>query len=172
MRKNLRGDEVELGLLISTYANALSELGRSVEAEPLISEAVATLRKTLPPDNPQVVDCETSQVGILFANKKFDKAEEVARRVLAMRSNPGAVTARWQIGVAKGLIGDALRGQGKLDDALPFLIDGFEILKADPDTPRKLVVDSIERVIRLYQLKGNAAEVESWRKRLAELPAR
>src|SRR5262249_13569121 len=105
---------------------------------------------------------------MLLGEKAWDEAEPLLRECLAIRekTQPDA----WTTSNSRSLLGGALLGQNKLDDAEPLLLDGYEGMKdreaAIPRQARVRIPDALERLVRLYEAKGNETDAAAWREKL------
>jgi hypothetical protein len=74
----------------------------------------------------------------------------------------------------QSLLGDSLLGQKRYADAEPYLLRGYEGLKARatkiPAPSRKALPEALERIIRLYDAWGKSAQAKEWRKRRGSDP--
>jgi hypothetical protein len=92
------------------------------------------------------------------------------RECLAVRQKktPG----RWETFNTQRLLGAALLGQKKYDDAEPLLLDGFRGLKEQaakirvPLTRNTYERQSLEWLVQLYEATDRPAEAAKWRKEL------
>jgi hypothetical protein len=74
------------------------------------------------------------------------------------------------------LLGGALLGQEKYADAEPLLVQGYAGLKereaAIPKHAKVSLTQALERLVQLFDARGNRSEVARWRKELEEEKAR
>jgi len=63
-----------------------------------------------------------------------------------------------------------LLGQKKLAEAEPLLLDGYQGMKereaAIPGQGATRIPEALERLVRLYEAKGNETEAAAWRSKL------
>jgi hypothetical protein len=73
------------------------------------------------------------------------------------------------------LLGASLLAQKKYKEAEPLLSEGYEGMKQREKTipPKSKVrlIEAAERLVKLHEATGNAAEAERWRKELAQRKA-
>lgn len=107
----------------TTRANlgtALSQLGRYVEAEPVLREAVRLFEQARGPDDPGVASALQPLAGTLIFNGKFAEAEQLARRAIAInerefgRTNPATLSAL-------RMLTSALVESGRCREAMPLI---------------------------------------------------
>jgi tetratricopeptide (TPR) repeat protein len=110
----------------------------------------------------------------LIARKRFTEAETALREALAVHET--ADLDNWRHFNAMSVLGSALLGQGRHAEAEPWVIGGYEGLKARerriPATDLGLLYESELRVVQLYQSSGQPEKAAAWSARLglADLP--
>ena len=158
-------------LLALTY----SDTGQQPAAIELFDRVFALRRQTLGDKNPDTLD--TSR---LLANSHLRAgnpaaAERILRTALPFheQAQPGG----WQNAFAHCQLGAALTRLGRLDEAGPFLRDGYDGLKKDePHIPplfrQKALTEAAEYFVEFYTASGLPDEAAQWRiKAAAPLPA-
>lgn len=101
----------------------------------------------------------------LLAENEFAEAEPILREVVAFRDReePDA----WTTFNSHSLLGEALLGQQRYDEAEPRLLEGFRGLRDRGTTiPADLqfrLDEARDRVVRLYEGLGRTAEADRWR---------
>jgi len=103
----------------------------------------------------------------LLSFEAWTDAEKIVREALAIREKlePDA----WATFNSKSMLGEALIGQKKYDDAEPLLLAGFSGMKerADkipPDYRSERLTAAIDRLIRMYEVLEKKEEAAKWRK--------
>jgi hypothetical protein len=102
----------------------------------------------------------------------FAQAEPLLRECLAIsaKAEPDA----WTTFNTRSLLGAALLGQKKLDEAKPLLRDGYDGLKARakliPQSSAARLPEAVDRLIELYTATNQPDEVEKWRAERAKYP--
>jgi eukaryotic-like serine/threonine-protein kinase len=146
--------------LLDGYAMA----GENAKLANLLSEA----RKELPKESSQLAGL-LDQVGLrLLEQKKWIEAEPLLRECLAIRerTQPDA----WTTFNTMSMLGGALLGQKKHADAEPLLLKGYEGMKKQeakmPPTAKVRLPEAIERLVQLYEARGQKDEAAKWRKEL------
>ncbi|MEO8138574.1 MAG: serine/threonine-protein kinase [Gemmatimonadota bacterium] len=117
----LRPTDTELRAINrANLGTALSQLGRYLEAEPLLREAVQLFEQARGPNDPGVASALQPLAGTLIFNRKFAEAEQAARRAVAIdekefgRSNPATLSAL-------RMLTAAMVESGRCDEALPLV---------------------------------------------------
>lgn len=130
----------------------------------LHAKAVATL----PEESPQLAARLATLGQTLLTLKAWDEAEPILRQCLAIRekSQPNA----WSTFHTKSMLGGALLGQRKFEQAQPLLLSSYQDLKAreatSPTQSSIRLIEAIERLVALYEATGSQDEAAAWRIRL------
>jgi len=134
----------------------------------LIREMLATARSMLPKDSPQLA-AELASLGkALLTQNAWDEAEPPIREALTIREakEPDA----WTTFNTRSLLGGVLLGQNRLAESEPLLLDGYQGMKereaAIPAKGKVRIPEALERLVRLYEAKGNETEAAAWRSKL------
>jgi tetratricopeptide (TPR) repeat protein len=120
-------------------------------------------------------DALLAQVGfVLLGKEQYKAAEEYLHQCLKMRllRQPDG----WSTASARSLLGAALLGQKKYEQAAPLLLQGYEGLRTPtgqvpPAVHQERLVEALERLVRLYDAWGKPDEANKWRKTLDEAKA-
>src|SRR5262249_6556941 len=112
---------------------------------------------------------ELASLGLrLLQQKKWIDAEPVLRECLALREKqePDA----WTTFNARSMLGEALNGQQKRDEAEPLLVQGYEGMKQRaakiPLGGRPRLAEALERLVQLYDAWGKPDKATRWRREL------
>jgi hypothetical protein len=105
----------------------------------------------------------------LLDAKLYAEAEPLLREAVSLREKraPDA----WEAHVARSLLGGALLGRQKYADAEPLLLSGYAGLKqtstrVSSRVNARLLRETLERLVQLYDNWGNPDEAAKWRKEL------
>ena len=120
----------------ANLGTALSQLGRYVEAEPVLREAVRLFEQARGADDPGVASALQPLAGTLIFNRKYAEAEQMARRAVAInekefgRTNPATFSAL-------RMLTSAMVESGRCRDALPQIremlaLRGHGMAETDP----------------------------------------
>lgn len=137
------------------------------KSESLLRELVAILR-----DNAQdPLDVAATEVLLgrnLLTQEKHAAAEAVLRAALT-RAERGPVD-EWVAFDIRSMLGAALLGQKRYEDAEPLLVAGYEGLKEREDLLAELlrprVTDAGKRVLALYEAWNKPAKIALWKRKL------
>jgi tetratricopeptide (TPR) repeat protein len=158
-----------------SLAFALENVGRSTEAADLLVEIVARRRASGGPNSPELAS-DLSGLGYnLLRRSRYDEAEPILRECVAIRRK--AIPDDFRRYYAEGLLGAALVGQGRHDEAEPLILGGYEGVKAReakvPAPNRYVLSETAGWVLELYESWGKPEQLEAWKKKLGlgDLPA-
>jgi serine/threonine protein kinase/tetratricopeptide (TPR) repeat protein len=150
-----------------------AESGNAARGAEVAAELLAVRRKQLPADDPRLADT-LGRLGwaLLRAGKPAD-AEPHLRECLALREKN--VPDDWKTFFTRSLLGGSLLGQKKYADAQPLLLAGYEGMRQREaqikPTDRVRLVESLERLVQLYEATGDNKKADEWRKKVAEAKA-
>ncbi|MGO9914866.1 MAG: tetratricopeptide repeat protein, partial [Isosphaeraceae bacterium] len=146
----------QLGRLTTVLAAAYDASGQFPRSEPLYREVLAKARKSFGPDDPRTAGWMAQLGWNLLKQEKWPEAELILRGSLAVRekTQPNA----WNTLNTRSMLGGALLGQGKLAEAEPLIVQGYEAMKAReatiPSEGQPLLTEAAERLVLLYQQTG------------------
>jgi hypothetical protein len=152
-----------LGAAEYLLASALRDLSRTIEAESVVTRAVAILGDAKSADDPLLLNAESLQAALYLANDKAADAERLGLHLVEVCSKPGTVDSPWRLGIVKSVLGGAYSAQKKYADAERLLLDGFREVDGDPQAPARRRSDALERMIQFYESTGNAREAAHWK---------
>ncbi len=138
----------------------------------LISQLISDARQQFPKDGTQLADQLAQISSALLLAKAFTEAEPLLRECLAIRekNQPDA----WATFNARSLLGGALLGQKKYDEAEPLLLNGYEGLKLQeksiPPTGNTRMPEALDRLIQFYMASNKPDEVKKWRAERSKYP--
>jgi tetratricopeptide (TPR) repeat protein/tRNA A-37 threonylcarbamoyl transferase component Bud32 len=158
--------------LLKAYAMSV-EASRPVDSAKvaaLIELVVAELRETLPQDGPDFAAGLAGYALTLLRLQAWTSAEPLLRECLAIRD--AKAPEDWTTFNTKSLLGAALLGQQRFDEAKPLLLDGYRGMKEREATiPAEAAVripEALERLVRFYEATGEPTEAAAWRAELDE----
>ncbi|HZZ77738.1 MAG TPA: tetratricopeptide repeat protein [Gemmataceae bacterium] len=164
-----RPDHGAVQLLLNNLAACYYMQGKFEKAEPLLREMLEHRTAKDGPESDSVADILSKLGPCLLKQAKYDEAEAKLRECLALRQKmkPNA----WFTFNTQAQIGAALLGQKKYDAAEPMLVQGYEGMKKReatiPPRLRSNLTEAAERLVALYEARGNDAKAEQWRKVVA-----
>lgn len=162
MRDMYGEDHQETMELLSEIVDAQTEANELDKATQLVRELELVIRRKLPEGTLEIAS-KLAQVTLqLMKVMDFNHAEEMAREVLTIRQRE--VPDNWTTYNAMSMLGEALLGQSKLQEAKEVLARGYEGMKqrreSIPVDTRFRLVDAIDRLIRWAEIAGDDAEKE------------
>ncbi|MGE3108593.1 MAG: tetratricopeptide repeat protein [Phycisphaerales bacterium] len=157
-------------LLLDAYAKAADPAKPEsiVRLTTLVRELLADAAATLPEESPELAGQLAGFSQTLLTLNAWDEAEPLVRECLAIRekTQPDA----WTTFNTKSMLGGVLLGQSKLAEAEPLLLAGYQGLKdreaTIPPLGKARIPEALERLVKLYEIKGNEPEAAAWRRRL------
>ncbi len=172
---NRPGDTARIVALMQDRINAFSDRserkypGDVLMGRALAKEIRAAAHAALPKAGEELADVLSRSGFLLLRLGAAADAESPLREALAIREK--TLSDHWSTFDGKSLLGAALLGQNRLAEAEPLLLDGYRGMQertATIPTDEALRVPwAVERIARLYEAKGDAAEAAAWRRKLA-----
>jgi hypothetical protein len=132
------------------------------------SRIVALVRNVIafaPQASPQLAGRLAEVSLFLLGRGRWDEAEPLLRQCLALREKE--MPDDWRTFNTRALLGGALLGQKRSAEAEPLLLAGYRGMKereaSIPPPGRPRMTEALERLVRLYEATGQAAEAAAWR---------
>jgi tetratricopeptide (TPR) repeat protein len=104
----------------------------------------------------------------LVAQKKYFEAESILRESRAILETKESEL--WRTSTLKSLLGAAVLGQEKYLEAESLLLQGYEGLRQSeekfPSEAKLPLIETVERLVQLYDAWGKPEEAEKWRAKL------
>jgi hypothetical protein len=105
----------------------------------------------------------------LLREGECGQAETILRAYLQVQEV--AVPQRsWPIAITTSLLGAALAGQSRFEEAEPLLLDAYVDLEDHPDTPAERLHEAAERLVELYDAWDKPGMAAEWRETLSPAP--
>jgi eukaryotic-like serine/threonine-protein kinase len=162
-------EHVSTVILTDNLANAYRDAGRLADALPMLERSLAQVKAKLGPDHPHTL-MSTYYLARAYLDAKPAQAEPLLREFLAIRQRK--TPDDWRTFETKSLLGESLLKQKKCAEAEPFLIQGYEGMKARerkiPKMYRKRLAEAGARIVRLYDVWGKPRKSAEWRNKLAD----
>jgi eukaryotic-like serine/threonine-protein kinase len=153
---------------MNALALAYQASGRLAMAMPLFKEALKGRQAKLGPHHADTLQSMDNLARAYLVGEPA-LAEPLARDSLANRERK--TPDEWVTFMTRGLLGGSLLGQKKYTEAEPFLLQGYEGMKAReakiPASNKKVLSEAGARIIQLYEAWGKKDKADEWRKRLA-----
>ncbi len=136
------------------------------QALPLFEEFLAAKRKQAKENDPRFANLLTQISLDLLKYNQDGPAEKYLRECLTIREK--AIPNHWLTSDTKSLLGEALAGQKKFEEAEPLLIAGYEGLKKHekeiPEGEKKRIPEAARRLVNLYTAWEKPEEAAKWQK--------
>ncbi|HQR06863.1 MAG TPA: serine/threonine-protein kinase [Gemmatales bacterium] len=159
-------------ITMSNLARTYLAAGKKNLALPLLQETLKLQQTKLGPEHPETLSSIAS-IGLLLLEKNdYAGAEEMLRQCLTHRSKiqPDA----WTTFNTKSMLGGALMGQKKNEEAEPLLLSGYQGMKQRESTipPHGIlrITEALDRLIQLYIETNKPGEVKKWQAEKARIP--
>lgn len=151
--------------LLDAYIKA----GHTSKLDSLFEERLALMRQRFAPDTtPRANSLEAISRTLMEAGY-FGRAEPLIRECLSIRQE--IQPDSWTTFSAQSLLGAALLGQEKISAAEPLLLQGYEGMNDRLDSIempyRSRVIESLTKLVELYEAKESPEEVARWQEKLA-----
>jgi hypothetical protein len=146
----------------------------AAKALPLFRSFLAGQKKRLGSDSPRLAGSQASVSLHLLQAGQPAAAEPIVRECLAIREKK--LPDSWATFNTQTMLGGALLGQKKYEEAEPLLLKGYEGMKKRqaqiPPAGRPRLTEALERLVQLYDATGQAEKAARWRKELAAVKRR
>ncbi|MEM9409875.1 MAG: tetratricopeptide repeat protein [Planctomycetota bacterium] len=159
--------EVDLNWMIPHFRNAYIQVKRSAKLKHLVDELVSEARESKEHD---LLNSELLRGGSdLLAVAAFEEAEELFEEYWGRLKNKSRES--WETFNAESLLGVAILNQGRVEDAMPLLINGYQGIKIRieevPKTEqKKVLLDAANRLMELANDSGDEQQRQNWRTEL------
>ncbi len=157
--------------VMNNLGAAYQAAGRLADALPLFEAALKGRQATVGPDHADTLT-SISILARAYLHDKPSQAESLLRQLLAVRDKQSPDD--WQTCEIKSLLGASLLEQKRFAEAEPFLVDGYETMKArEPKIQprfRKRLAEAGKRVVTLYTAWGKVDKAREWTKKLETAP--
>jgi serine/threonine protein kinase len=149
------------------------EAKQGEKAAATLKDFIAGMRKRYPKDHPQFAGLQAQVAMDLLQCGQHSAAEEMLRECLAIREK--TQPQEWSTFNTESMLGGSLLGQKKYAEAEPFLLEGYEGMKAREQTipPQggSRLPEALDRLVEFYAATGKPEQVKKWRAERAKYPA-
>jgi serine/threonine protein kinase/tetratricopeptide (TPR) repeat protein len=156
------------GLIMANTIRAYEAAGQLEKAEAWQRQWLPVVKEKFGQNGPAYARELTGLGLLLVRQRKCTEAAEVLRDSLTIRER--AQPEDWPTFNTMSLLGGALLGQKKYDDAEPLLLKGYEGMKTReksiPKEARIRIAEAVERLVQLYEATDKKGEAANWRKQL------
>jgi len=157
-------------LAVGNLANVLRRAGRYEEAEPLCLKALELRRQVLGEDHPYAID-SLRGLGLLRAEQgRYEEAEELLTESLEKRRR---VQGREHDRAIHNMVrlGWVYTEQQRYDEAEALLLDAFELSHRVLGPLDQITIESIGKVVELYEAWNKPEQANQWRAKLPQTEA-
>jgi len=161
-------DHPQTLIFMKNLAEMYLDAKRWSEAIPLQEEAIKLARVKPGPDHPYTPIFMNTLVRAYLDASRWADAETTARECLKLRE--AKKPDDWLRFHTMSQLGAALAGQNQYDEAEPFLVGGYEGMKAReakiPAPSKKVLAAAGARIVPFYEAWKKADKAAEWRKKL------
>jgi len=140
---------------------------------PLYEESLKLKKAKLGGEYPSTARSMAYLGSALLKNQSFAEAETYLRECLTIREK--ILPDDWRTFRDKSMLGGALAGQKKFQEAEPLLIAGYQGMKHRkakiPAAGKIRLVEAVERLVQLYEATGKKQAVTKWKTELTQRQA-
>jgi serine/threonine protein kinase len=168
LKDQLGADHPQTLVNMTSLAAALGDAGQHAKAEPLLRELLDRRRRNDGPESPATADVLALLARHLVRQQQYAEAEPTLRECLEIREEK--LPDDWRTFMTRLLLGTALLAQEKHAEAEPLLDQGYEGLRQResqiPSLGRRLMIESLERLVRLHDAANMKEKASAWRTKL------
>jgi tetratricopeptide (TPR) repeat protein/predicted Ser/Thr protein kinase len=166
MRRKLAGtSHDDYAQAVQAFGELQLELGNLTAAAPALSEALAIYRRGRVDGHYEIGVAHVGHALLLIHTGKASEAETELREAISIFRKVYPAGHRTLV-AAQSALGESLLVQGKLAEAEPLLVNSVKQLGATLHYDRRLAV---QRLIKLYEQKGDLALARQFKDELAEV---
>jgi len=148
-RRTLGNNHPDIAAKLNNLSRPLMEQGRLDEAAAALEEALRIATPPLGIDHPLISGYQVNLARVDLRRKDFTSAETLLRHALQVRRRTFG-DANWRTAVAKSLLGEALTGLGRYDEAEGMLREADAALKDVPGQQGREARSTKERLAALF----------------------
>lgn len=131
------------------------------------AEVLATQSSSLPPDHADVQATKLRLATSRLKNKQYAESEPMLRECWEVKKKAESQSqASWSTLNTQSMLGEALFGLERREEAEPLLLASFAGLKELKDAPKDKLRDAASRLVEFYAARNDEAATEEWRKTL------
>jgi tetratricopeptide (TPR) repeat protein len=125
---------------------------RFAEAERTLRDTLLLYSENIRGDHQYIASAEHYLGEVLTAQRKYREAEVVLRSAMERWKRTGAPA--WRSARSSSALGEALQGQGRMEEAEQYLVQSYRELSADAGVDADIRRSARERVTRFYTALG------------------
>jgi tetratricopeptide (TPR) repeat protein len=170
IKRRLQGEyHSSVGIAVHYFAECLAQLGEFEEAEQQARDAIEIWYRT-PGTEVRKIRTLDLLARVLLRREKWADALQAAEELHELRQER-EVPGHWRIAVARSLVGAALLGLQRYDEAEPLLRESYELLNDNPRVSPADVEAVLERLIILCDATDRTDRAATYREALARRQA-
>jgi eukaryotic-like serine/threonine-protein kinase len=141
-----------IGYLQTMLATVQMRQSRFAEAERTLRDTLLLYSENIRGDHQYIASAEHYLGEVLTAQRKYREAEVVLRSAMERWKRTGAPA--WRSARSSSALGEALQGQGRMEEAEQYLVQSYRELSADAGVDADIRRSARERVTRFYTALG------------------
>ena len=149
-----------------SLAKVYSDAGDWLKAETPCRKSLGIYQRLLPRDHFMVARPMTHLGRILVNQARYAEAEPLLREALNIRRKRKPA-GHWKTAKTESLLGACLSGLGRFEEAEPLLLQSYPIIAKDRGPRHRRTVESLHRIINLYEAWGRPNDEADWRAELS-----
>lgn len=165
LERELGGGHPRIATILAGLGKLLMDRGERAPAAVLLREALTIRESAFPADHPEVANSRALLGELLTRDGRAAEGEPLLRTALELLEQH--MPAQWPTARTRLLLGTCLAAQGRFDEAEPLLLEADAALCATRSERDPQRIESLERLIELYDGWGRSDEAARWRSVLA-----
>jgi tetratricopeptide (TPR) repeat protein len=153
---------------MNNLADLYSQENKQADAEALFQKILDVRRRVQGAAHPNTIDAMAAVGRIKMERNQYAGATPLLRE--ALDGYTKAHSDAWRRYLTENLLGHSLAAQGKYDSGEPLLISGYEgLMRRQATIPaqnRRVLSESGERIVQLYEKWGKPEKAEEWGEKL------
>lgn len=151
-RESSSNAHLAVGYVRTMLATVQMRLNRFADAEQTLRDTLVLYSQNIRGDHQYIASAEHYLGEALLAQHKYREAEVVLLSAMERWKRTGAPT--WRSARSSSAFGEALQGQGRMDEAEQYLVQSYRDLNADTGADSEMKRIARERVTKFYIALG------------------
>lgn len=166
-RRRLVPQSTRVSEALDVIAGIAGDRNDLAKAEATYREQLAIARSPEISNEPLAALAMTGLADVLERRGEMEEARSLAAEALEIRGRT-LPEGHWKLHSTRSILGAALAGLGRCDEAEPILTDAAAAVSADAAAPPGVLRRVLERTIAMHERCGTPDKAEKWRAELAQ----